>query len=135
MKYVLITSSRNEEKLIAHTLDSVTRQTQLPERWIIVDDGSTDRTGEIAGDYAKRFPWIEVVHNPPREGRSFAAKANTVNAAFAKLEAERVDFEVVGNLDADTEFRARLHGISDAEIFRRSEARRGRDAIHAGRRL
>jgi glycosyltransferase involved in cell wall biosynthesis len=104
MKYVLISSSRNEEKLIAHTLDSVTRQTQLPERWIIVDDGSTDRTGEIADSYAKIFPWISVVHNSRREGRSFAAKANNVNAAFAKLEADQVAFEVVGNLDTDTNF-------------------------------
>jgi glycosyltransferase involved in cell wall biosynthesis len=104
MKYVLISSSRNEEKLIAVTLDSVTRQTQLPERWVIVDDGSTDRTGEIADSYAKNFPWISVIHNPRREGRSFAAKANNVNAAFAQLEADRVDFDVVGNLDTDTEF-------------------------------
>ncbi len=104
MKYVLISSSRNEEKLIVLTLDSVTRQTQLPARWIIVDDGSTDRTGEIADSYAKKFPWITVVHNPPREGRSFAAKANNVNTAFAKLEADGVEFDVVGNLDTDTHF-------------------------------
>jgi len=104
MKYVLISSARNEDKLIALTLDSVTRQTQLPERWIIVDDGSADRTGEIADSYAKNFPWISVIHNPRREGRSFAAKANNVNAAFAKLEADRVNFDVVGNLDTDTNF-------------------------------
>lgn len=104
MKYVLISSSRNEEKFIPQTLDSVTRQTQLPGRWIIVDDGSIDRTGEIADSYAKSFSWITVVHNPRREGRSFAAKANNVNAAFAKLQADAVDFEVVGNLDTDTTF-------------------------------
>lgn len=104
MKYALISSSRNEEGLIALTLDSVTRQTQLPERWIIVDDGSTDRTGEIAEGYAKNHSWITVMHNPRREGRSFAAKANNVNAAFARLEADGVRFDVVGNLDTDTTF-------------------------------
>src|ERR1035441_9378412 len=104
MKYALISSSRNEEKLIALTLDSVTRQSQPPERWIIVDDGSTDRTGEIAESHAKSYPWITVIHNPRREGRSFAAKANNVNAAFAKLEADRVAFDAVGNLDTDTTF-------------------------------
>jgi glycosyltransferase involved in cell wall biosynthesis len=104
MKYVLISSSRNEEKFIPLTLDSVTRQTQLPECWIIVDDGSTDRTGEIAESYEKIFPWITVIRNPRREGRSFAAKANNVNAAFAKLEIDRVDFDIIGNLDTDTTF-------------------------------
>lgn len=104
MKYALVSSSRNEEKLIALTLDSVTGQKQLPERWVIVDDGSTDRTGEIADRYAQKFPWVTVVHNPRREGRSFAAKAANVNAAFAKLETDGVDFDVVGNLDTDTTF-------------------------------
>lgn len=106
VKYALISSSRNEEKFIAGTLDSVTRQTHLPERWIIVDDGSTDGTGETADRYASQFSWITVVHNPHRQGRSFAAKANNVNAAFARLEADGVDFAVVGNLDTDTTFAA-----------------------------
>ena len=50
MKYALVSSSRNEEKYITLTLESVTKQSQLPERWIIVDDGSVDRTGEIADE-------------------------------------------------------------------------------------
>ena len=104
MKYALASSSRNEEKYIALTLESVTRQTQLPERWIIVDDGSVDGTGEIADEWAKKFPWIQVIHNPKREGRSFAAKANNVNSAFAKLQGDGVDFGAVGNLDTDTSF-------------------------------
>ena len=104
MKYALISSSRNEEKFITLTLESVTRQSQLPERWIIVDDGSLDRTGEIADEWAEKFPWISVIHNPRREGRSFAAKASNVNAAFAKLEADKIDFGAVGNLDTDTSF-------------------------------
>jgi glycosyltransferase involved in cell wall biosynthesis len=104
MKYALISSSRNEEKYIALTLESVTKQSQLPTRWIIVDDGSVDRTGELADAWAKKFPWISVIHNPKREGRSFAAKANNVNLAFAKLQSDSVDFGAVGNLDTDTSF-------------------------------
>jgi len=102
MKYVLITSARNEQAFIAKTLDSVIAQTQLPEQWIIVDDGSTDRTAEIAGRYAKRFPWIALIHRPKREGRNFAAKADAVNAALAQL--QNVEFEILGNLDADVSF-------------------------------
>ena len=102
MKYVLITSARNEQAFIGKTLDSVIAQTQLPEQWIIVDDGSTDRTAEIAGRYAKRFPWIALIHRPKREGRNFAAKADAVNAALAQL--QNVEFEILGNLDADVSF-------------------------------
>ena len=69
MKYVLITPARNEERFIAKTLDSMVAQTLLPERWVIVDDGSTDRTAELVQSYSKRFPWIELVQRAqPRIG-------------------------------------------------------------------
>jgi glycosyltransferase involved in cell wall biosynthesis len=102
MKYVLITSARNEQAFIGKTLDSVVAQTLLPERWVIIDDGSSDRTAEIAGRYAKRFSWITLIHRPKREGRNFAAKADAVNAALAQL--QNVEFEILGNLDADVSF-------------------------------
>jgi glycosyltransferase involved in cell wall biosynthesis len=103
MKYILITAARNEQAFIARTLDSVAAQSQLPERWIIVDDGSTDRTAEIVGGYEKRFPWITLIHRPKREGRNFAAKADAVNAALAQL--QNIEFEILGNLDADVSFK------------------------------
>ena len=43
MKYVLVTPARNEERFIAKTLESMVAQTMPPERWVIVDDGSTDQ--------------------------------------------------------------------------------------------
>jgi len=102
VKYILITSARNEQAFIARTLDSVAAQTVLPERWIIIDDGSSDRTGEIAAEYARKFPWITLVRNPPRAGRNFAAKADAVNTALAMV--RDVRFEIVANLDADVTF-------------------------------
>ena len=102
MKYILITAARNEEAFITRTLESVTTQTRLPERWTIVDDGSSDRTAEIVGEYAQKFSWITLVRNPKREGRNFAAKADAVNTALAR--SQDVGFGVLGNLDADTSF-------------------------------
>ena len=43
MEYVLIAPAHNEEALIDKTLASMVAQTVLPERWVIVDDGSSDR--------------------------------------------------------------------------------------------
>ena len=45
--YVLITPARNEEAFIEKTIQSVVSQTILPAKWVIVSDGSTDRTDEI----------------------------------------------------------------------------------------
>src|SRR4051812_3382496 len=102
MKYALITPARNEADKIAKTIEAVIAQTQRPERWIIVDDGSTDGTAEIADRYAAQYPWIAVFRRPARIDRSFAGKAHAVNAGLEQLKG--VDFNVVGNLDADVTF-------------------------------
>lgn len=102
MKYVLITAARNESAYIEHTLRSVVAQTLRPERWVIVDDGSTDETPQIVGRHAKDNPWIELVRQPQREDRSFAGKAHAVNAGLERV--KDLPFEVMGNLDADVSF-------------------------------
>jgi glycosyltransferase involved in cell wall biosynthesis len=102
MKYVLVTPARNEEAFIEKTLNSVTMQTLLPERWIIVDDGSTDRTAEIVMRYSDRFPWIELLQRPQRLDRSFAGKVYAFNAGLERVAC--LPFDVIGNLDADLSF-------------------------------
>jgi glycosyltransferase involved in cell wall biosynthesis len=102
MKYVLITPAHNEEQFIAKTLESVTAQTLLPERWVIVNDGSTDNTANFAASYAQRFPWIQLIHRSPRPDRHFGAKVHAFNAGLAQVESLR--FDVIGNLDADISF-------------------------------
>ena len=115
MKYVLITPARNEESVYYEkTLDSMVAQTLLPERWVIVDDGSTDRTAEIVESYAKDHPWIELIHRPQRPDRNFAGKAHAFNAGFERVRS--FQFEVIGNLDADISFERGLFRISAEQI-------------------
>lgn len=102
MKYVLITPAHNEEAFIEETLASMVAQTRLPERWVIVDDGSTDGMAEIVERYAARYPWIELVRLPQRQYRNFAAKVHAFNAGFERVHS--LDFEAIGNLDADISF-------------------------------
>jgi biofilm PGA synthesis N-glycosyltransferase PgaC len=102
MKYVLITPARNEERFITKTLDSMASQMLLPERWVIVDDGSTDKTAEIVERYTARYPWIELVRRPKHIDRSFAGKVHAFNAGLAQVQS--LEFGVVGNLDADLSF-------------------------------
>jgi biofilm PGA synthesis N-glycosyltransferase PgaC len=102
IKYVLITPAHNEETFIQKTLASMIAQTVTPERWIIVDDGSMDHTAEIVKEYAKRFPWIELVRRQQRRDRNFASKAHAVNAGLKRVQS--LEFEIMGNLDADVSF-------------------------------
>jgi glycosyltransferase involved in cell wall biosynthesis len=102
MKYVLITPAHNEEAFIEKTLASMVAQTQLPERWVIVDDGSTDRTAQIVEGYASRYQWIELFRMPERIDRSFAGKVHAFNAGLERVRS--LEFDVIGNLDADLSF-------------------------------
>jgi glycosyltransferase involved in cell wall biosynthesis len=102
MNYVLITPAHNEETFISKTLASVAAQTVRPERWIIVDDGSMDRTPEIVEEYGKRYPWIELVRRHQRRDRNFASKAHSVNAGWERVQS--LKFDIIGNLDADVSF-------------------------------
>jgi glycosyltransferase involved in cell wall biosynthesis len=104
IKYVLITAAKNEEAFIGNILQSMVEQTVLPERWIIVDDASTDRTADIIKTYATRYPWIHLTHRTHDPQRSFASKAYAVNAAFEDVRV--LDFDIIGNLDADVSFEA-----------------------------
>jgi glycosyltransferase involved in cell wall biosynthesis len=100
--YALITPARNEEALIEKTIESVIHQTVLPAKWVIVDDGSTDRTAEVVESYAKQYPWIELVRHPPRKERNFAAKAYAFNEGLKRI--QDLNWGLIGNLDADISF-------------------------------
>jgi len=97
--YVVITPARNESAFIENTLNSMIRQTVLPERWVIVNDGSTDDTAEKVSPYLADHPWIQLVNLPVRQERHFAAKVNAFNAGREKV--NDIDYSIIGNLDGD----------------------------------
>ncbi len=100
--YVLVTPARNEEQFLESTIQSVVAQTWRPLKWIIVSDGSTDRTDEIVSRYAVAHDWIELLRMPERKERHFAGKAFAFNAGKARLDG--LPYEVIANLDADITF-------------------------------
>ncbi|HEX5440101.1 MAG TPA: glycosyltransferase family 2 protein [Ktedonobacterales bacterium] len=67
----VVLPAHNEEAVLAATLDKciATLSEIAPDyEIIVVDDGSSDRTGAIAGEYAAANPHIRVVHNRPQRG-------------------------------------------------------------------
>lgn len=102
LRYVLITPARNEAAFIEKTIESMIHQTVLPVKWVIVEDGSTDRTSEIVSRYLVQYPWIEMVQMPQRRDRSFAAKVMAFNAGYERV--KDLPYEIIGNLDADISF-------------------------------
>ncbi len=58
----VVVPAYNCERHLADTLDSLLRQSQRNIQVIVVDDGSVDKTGDIADEYARRHGRITVVH-------------------------------------------------------------------------
>ena len=99
LKYALITPARNEEAFIEKTIQSVTAQTVMPEKWVVVSDGSTDRTDSIVGGYLLQHPLVRL---PEHRDRHFAAKVSAFNAGYERLNG--IAYDIIGNLDGDISF-------------------------------
>ncbi len=69
----------NVEKYLKECIDSVLGQTYKNYEIILVDDGSTDSSGAICGDYAQNHKNIRVIHKENR-GLSHARNVGTSEA-------------------------------------------------------
>jgi glycosyltransferase involved in cell wall biosynthesis len=94
----LITPARDEAAFVARTIQSVASQSVRPVRWVIVNDGSTDRTREIVESRAEALDFIRVI-NLPTGPRNFARKALAFAQGLSSL--GDLEYDFIGNLDAD----------------------------------
>jgi len=70
IKVSFIIPAYNVEAYIRDCLDSVLAQ-KIEKEIIVINDGSTDRTGEIIQEYAKSYPCIKII-NKKNQGLSSA---------------------------------------------------------------
>lgn len=52
----------NRESFVSRAIESILAQTYRDFEFIVVDNGSTDRSGQIADEYAKKDNRIRVIH-------------------------------------------------------------------------
>jgi len=100
-KYLAITPARDEEQFLPGLISSMVAQTRLPQRWIVIDDGSADGTAQILDQAARQHRWIQPIHlgrNRPRE-----AGGESVIMQFLPRDVWQ-DVDFVFRLDADLSF-------------------------------
>ncbi len=100
-RYLAITPARDEERFLPGLIRSMAQQVPLPQRWIIIDDGSADHTAQILDAAARQYHWIKPVHlarNRPRE-----AGGESVIMQFLPRQIWR-DVDFIFRLDADLSF-------------------------------
>ncbi len=100
--YCLVTPCRDEARYARRTLDAVTRQTEPPARWVIVDDGSKDGTPAILAEYAARFPYIRIVTRADRGDRKLGGGViDAFYAGYETIDSSAYEFVCKFDLDLD----------------------------------
>jgi biofilm PGA synthesis N-glycosyltransferase PgaC len=107
-RLLLISPVRNEQAHLERIAESVARQTRPPDLWIVVNDGSTDRTPEILADLAERIDFLTVLNAPDRadtcpvnDRLATAAEARAFNLGLKSVAWE--SYTHIAKLDGDTE--------------------------------
>lgn len=98
----------NEARYLPLLLASIERQTRLPDRLVLVDDGSSDGSGELVEAFAAAHPYAVALSRPPRAREAdrlgSASELRSFEWAFARLDEP---WDVVAKLDADLELNPR----------------------------
>lgn len=89
-KVSVIVPVYNAEDFIANTIENLLSQTFQDMEIILVDDGSTDKSGEICDSYGKQYDRITVIH----QENGGVCKARNAGLAVSKG-------EYIGFCDAD----------------------------------
>src|SRR5713226_8657143 len=84
--------AHNEESVIVQTVTSVLHSDFKDLHLIVVDDGSTDTTGELLEENFSHQPRVRIIH-----------QVNRGKAAALNLAMSQADTEIVVTIDADTE--------------------------------
>lgn len=121
MRMAVVVSFLNEERFLGTLLTSVALQTRPPDRLVLVDDGSTDRSHAIASEFEEEHPYAQLLHRPKQERARDRLVSGSVWEAFQWAVDQLGDgFDVVAKLDADLQL--------GPHLFEEIEARFASDA-------
>jgi poly-beta-1,6-N-acetyl-D-glucosamine synthase len=122
LRLLVIVPFRDEAEHMPTFLASMAAQLPAPHRLVLVDDGSTDGSTQLAARYAAERPYARVARRPPRgPERDRLATAQAWRAFCWGLEHAGAEWDVVAKLDADLRLSPGLFG----QVERRFRAEPG----------
>lgn len=98
----------NEQTHLPTFLRSIDLQTRRPDQLVLVDDGSTDGSFEVAAEFAAGRPYVVALRRPPRPSAGDRlAKAAELEAFVWGLSQVEIPYDVAAKLDADLDLSPR----------------------------
>ena len=136
LRLLIVSPVRNEAAYLQRTIDTMVAQTVRPMVWLIVDDGSTDATPEIAAQAAAQHEWIRLYRRRDRGARKVGGGVvEAFDDGLAQFNLD--DFDYVCKLDGDLELPPRyfelLYERFDADP--RLGTASGKSFVRVGERL
>ncbi len=102
MNIYIVIPAHNEEAHLSRTLQSLTEQSLLPKKIVVVNDNSTDGTQNIIDSYSNKYSFISNVIN---QSEAIHEPGNKVIKAFNKgYDSLDSTFDVICKFDADLIF-------------------------------
>ncbi len=99
MNYYIVIPAYNEEAFMGVTLQSIVCQTVLPKKVVVVNDNSTDKTGDIVLGFAQKYDFINLVN---KDSQAVHLPGSKVIQAFYKgFETLDDQYDIIVKLDAD----------------------------------
>jgi len=100
-KFAIVTPVKDEVDYFPKTVKSIFSQEVKPQKWIIIDDGSSDGTTEVIKKAEKENEWIEGIYREPNKNRKPGGEF-VLGVGLEKLNTDDYDFIV--RMDGDLDF-------------------------------
>jgi biofilm PGA synthesis N-glycosyltransferase PgaC len=106
-RLLVVSPVRNEAAHIERVALAMAGQTRPPERWVVVDDGSTDETRALLEGLAPRLPFMTIIEaasvldDGVRDRLAHGAEVRAFNAGIRSV--DWLSFSHIAKLDGDVE--------------------------------
>lgn len=102
MRFYIVIPAHNEEAFIKNCLISLSEQTLLPKKIIVVDDNSSDKTPKIVEALKNQYAFIDIVQHQSSEKHLPGEKI--ISAFYKGFDQLDNEYDVICKFDADLIF-------------------------------